>query len=392
MMLAMLAMIAVLDEPLQLRGGEAAPPGTVIAVDAAGVHMGPSVSDGKAVGEALVIPWDRVRTVGSGDAAQFRDVADEAWRARTRLERGDFISAEPLFEKLFEQYRGQKGATSAVVAEGLLRCRLRRGAHILAIDPWLTLLQATGGQRTPFLHENWSSEAAMAPVVDSTTGLVPGLPPMWLSWQAVDSYAKGTMAAEGSSRGEVLAQIYYQAARFESGLGARLPELATNDAGVNVCWQIVQSRIGGAEQREAARKFLYDRLGPHPAAGVAPVWLEAWCRAAIGRSLIREDSTEQKEVGVIELLNVPARFSRSHPYLAGLALAEASATLRSIGDAEGADTLLRELQVNFPSHPVLDWPAIRGLQPKAPRPPAAKEGAIPDSPAAPAPPPSEPPK
>ena len=386
----LLVCLAIMDG-VQLRGGEVPPAGQIVAVDAAGVHLGAAPIEGKAPVQTLVISWDRVASLeGRGDAAPYASVAQDAWRARTRIERTDFISAEPLLERLFAQYRGQKGATAAVIAEGLLRCRLRRGAHVLAIDPWLTLLRTTPASRTPVLHEAWATEAGLPPVIDPATGLIPALPPMWLSWPSVDSYAKsvepaqseGGRPTQADARVDLLGQIYYQAARFEAGLPSALPELATNDPGVNIAWQVVQARIGSPEQREAARKLLRDRLRPIAAAGTAPPWLEAWIHAALGRSLIREDATEQKQAGIIELLNIPARFSRTHPYLTGLALAESSAALRTLGDRDGADLLARELAASYPTHPVNDWlpfrtfrPSVTGMPVKPP--PALKEGEIP---------------
>lgn len=386
-----LACVLILDG-LQLRGGEPAPAGQVVAVDAAGVHLGPAPVEGKAPVRTMVIPWDRIASVdGREDAAPYLGIAEDAWRARTRIERGDFISAEPLLEKLFAQYRGQTGATAAIVAEGLLRCRLRRGAHVLAIEPWLTLLGATSGPHTAVLHEAWAAEAGLPTVLDPATGLIPALPPMWLSWPSVDSYAKRTepanpaanpAAGPADARAALLGQIYYQAARFEAGLPATLSELATNDPGVNIAWQVVQSRIGTPEQREAARKLLRERLRRTSAQTAPPPWLEAWVHAAIGRSLIREESSDQKQAGIIELLNIPARFSRTHPYLTGLALAESSASLRALGDHEGADLLAQELAASYPTHPVNDWLPFRTFRPTlAPFPgrpaPALKEGEIP---------------
>lgn len=360
MIAVMIAIAALAQDAVTLRGGEGAPPlmDKVVAVDLAGVHIG---SDPKVA--TLIVPWDRVRAFAGSEPqrAEFGPLADTAWRARTRLERGDFVSAEPLFERLFEQYRTQAvGGTGAVVAEGLLRCRLRRGAHVAAVEAWLSAIRAAGATRTPVLHADWASEAGLAPVIDSASGLVPAVPPIWLAWPSVDAMARSEPPARsGDAKADALAQIYVQAARFEAGLPARLADPASSDAGVNLAWQVVIARIGQPEQRELGRRLLQDRLGPSPSTGPPAAWAEAWCRAGIGRSLLREDAKEKKQLGVVELLNIPARFSRSHPYLAGMALAEASVALREMGDAEGADVLARELIAMYPTHPVLDWPPIR---------------------------------
>lgn len=345
---------------VSLRGGEAAPAGDVVAVDAAGIVLGPPPG-------TLVIGWDRVKSVEGTWAEKsgpFLSVAEQAWRARSRLERGDPLSAEPLFEKLFVAYRGKQGPTASVIAEGLMRCRLRRGAHVAAIDPWLALLVAAPptGITMPAMHPAWASEAGMAPSMDAATGLVPALPPIWLAWPSVEAFARNPNESLKEPRAAALAALYTLSARFESGLAVQVPGTVMNDPGVQIVREIVVSRIGDAEQRTAARKLLEDRVRSSATSPASP-WLEAWCRAAIGRSLLREDSIEQKKLGVVELLNIPARFGAMHPYLAGIALAESSVALRAAGDSTGADVLARELMERYPSHPVLDWPLFRAAAP-----------------------------
>lgn len=346
-----------------LRGGETAPAGEIVHIDAAGIVLGPPPG-------TLVIGWDRVKTVEGSwadKAAPFQADAERAWRARTRLERGDSLSAEPIFEKLFETYRGQTGATASVVAEGLLRCRLRRGAHVAAIDPWLAMLVAAppSGMATPVFHPTWAAEAGLSPAMDAATGLVPALPPMWLSWPSVEAFARQTPPDIKDPKTAALRVLYLLSAQFECATEDQtwtVPPAGANESGSQIVREIVLSRVGDVDQRASARKWLEERMRGSTA-NPTPPWLEAWCRAAIGRSLLREDSADQKRLGVVELLHIPARFSTMHPYLAGMALAEASVTLRSLGDAPGADTLARELAETYPSHPVLEWPRFRSAAP-----------------------------
>src|SRR5690606_26027526 len=116
---------------------EPAPPGEIVTVDEQGVTVRGDATQ-------TVISWDRIRTV-SGDhaaiAANHANVADRLWRARTRIERGDWRLGEPLFEGLFATYGALTGPASAVAAEGLLRCRLRRGAQAASVEPWLALVR-----------------------------------------------------------------------------------------------------------------------------------------------------------------------------------------------------------------------------------------------------------
>ena len=97
MLFAAVIMSASALGQVELRGDEVAPPGQVVAMDEAGVHLGTGAG-----ARTMVIGWDRVRRVHGQMPAEFAGTADKAWRARTRVERGDFIAAEPLLEDLFE--------------------------------------------------------------------------------------------------------------------------------------------------------------------------------------------------------------------------------------------------------------------------------------------------
>lgn len=404
--LACAAGVVLSAQPIELRSSMTTPPGRILSIDLAGVTLAaPELAGVEGAGQprvrstgapggagappaATIITWDRIRAV-HGEAAEeaepFREIADKAWRARTRLERGDALAAEPLFEELFAHYREQGAlgsATSAVIAEGLLRCRIRRGAHISAIEPWLALLQASDA--LPTLMSDWARSSELSPVIDQATGLAPGLPPMWLPWPAVEAFARANLS-EGdddptriiSRRGEALAALYIHAAQMDAGLESTLPHIRSNDPGVHLVLAIVQSRSPDAEQRQRARQRLEERLRPRGGtAQPTPAWIEIWCRAAIGRSLIRETQADLKQLGILQLLHLPARFATSHPYLVGLALAEASVALRDLGDARSAEILAAELADQYPTHAARDWQRLRHRGP-LPRPSPAPQNPSP---------------
>lgn len=357
------ALLALVPVQVELRGQEATPAGVAVLADASGIALA-AAPDGR---PTLVVTWDRVRSVRGPmeqEAGQFASIADRSWRARTRLERGDAAAAEPLFEELFRAFRGKGGPTAALVAEGLLRCRLRRGAHVLAIEPWLALLDATPAPGPSVLHADWSAEAGLAPILDGATGLIPAIPPIWAGSSAAQIMAgvQGPWATgDTATRSGRLAALYAAAARHETGQASEVPSMDTSDPGVRLVHEIVTARVGGATARTAARQALEERIrkSTSMASDSTPPWMEAWCRAAVGRSLLRESVQHERYLGIVELLHLPARLSGVHPYLAGLALAEASVALRDMGDATGADTLLNELVERFPDHPVLDWDPIR---------------------------------
>ena len=90
--------------------------------------------------------------------------------------------------------------------------------------------------------------------------------------------------------------------------------------------------------------------------------MECWCRAGIGRSLVRDNDPELRRQGVIQLLHIPARFVRVSPLLASLALAESAVTLHELGDDAGAEAVKGELIDRFPRSAAAGWPRLREVR------------------------------
>ncbi|MBX3363457.1 MAG: hypothetical protein KF866_01720 [Phycisphaeraceae bacterium] len=358
------AMVLTVPAQVELRGQPGRSAGEVIDVSLDGVR----VRDHS--GRTVVLGWDRVRAVGGDfalDAEPYAHEADKAWRARTRLLRGDALAAEPLFEDLFLMYEGRTGPTAAMVAEGLLRCRLRRGVQTSAVAPWLALVRAkTDGQ--PAIPE-------AQPVIDAATGLAPMLPPIWLDGPATRAFAlvpEPDVPESGRDRAEALRAWYRHAARFESGLSERPPSLPpSQDVGLMLVSRVVLARTGNASERSSSRQWLNDH-----ASRSMETWQEAWCRAAIGRSLVREAGEDQRRLGVVALLHVPARFEREHPFLAGVCLAEAAHTMRGLGDEASARRLMHDLAQRFPGHPALAWDKTSDLVPRSTGAPGRSESVM----------------
>jgi len=327
-----------------LRRGEAPPPGVVIGVDLEGV----TIEDGAE--NRAVVGWHRVRSV-SGEFAEaaeaFMPIAEDAWRAKARLERGDTLGAEPILERLAPIYEGRSGPTAAMLAEGLLLTKLQRGARVAAVRAWSGLLDAHQG----VIARAFEGSA----VVDLETGLVPGLPPIWLDWPAVQAFAGLELGSSDTLGGRYL-ELYRAAARYECGWDGALDGIdrRASSRGLQIVRQIVIARAGSGLQRAEARGWLEAQIGE-----ATPAWLEAWLRCAIGRSLVLEGDPELRKLGVIELLHIPARLDGVHPYLAGLALGECVVALDQLGLTESADDLHETLLDQHPNHPALEWPPVR---------------------------------
>ena len=355
MLLPVIALVVVQSGELTLRRGEAAPPGRIAFVSTDGVV----VEDES--GTQATVGWQRVLQIEGEFATQwelFREIADQAWRAQVRLERGDVAAAEPLLEDLSRVYAGHDGPTAEMVWTGLLRARLQRGALVAAIEPWLELV-AGGSALNELIDESGE------PIIDVRTGLAPALPPIWVDWPAVQAFAARELEPANPETGaDRLAVLYRAAARIEAGwdldvitadLGEHLGSGNTRDApGVDLVELMVRARIGSEDDRARARAALFQMLDSS-----ANPWEHAWIRCAIGRSLIHEADELQERRGVVQLLYVPATLGDTHPYLAGLALAESVVALDVLGNRAGADQLYAELLERYADHPVMDWPIIR---------------------------------
>ena len=329
---------------LERRGGEPEIQGKVVKVDEAGVTID------RGVAETEFVRWDRVRRVESTqyarEIAEFQELADQLWRARTRIERGDTAMAEPILERLFERYNGQKNETALVVAEGLLRCRLARGANDEALEPALEtarLRRSVPGASTVYTR--------LPALFHEGTNLCVLLPPAFVNSSSLIRIERELAAYD--ARGDVVvaaqAVLYRQAIRQQLGVGPLQDDraLAADHPGVIVLKEFVNLGSGDEAQRSAAREAMLARL-----ATVEP-WQQAWAHYAIGLSLMAETGEGRKQTGLVHLAHLPARFANDQRFLAGLALAKMAESFDASGDQASATALRGELQKNYPNHPAI---------------------------------------
>jgi len=314
---------------IELRGGvEIDAPIEAISLD--GVRVGGSAP--------RIISWDRVKTITgehASEALEFEEISDAAWRARTRLARGDAAMAEPFFAWLFNLYHLKDGPTAAIVADGYLQCLLDRGAQAPAVAPWLDTIR-------------------LAVDDEDAVTLQPALPPIFddsLETKALGEAGLPGLLQPTGGIVHALAWWYTEAARFDAGLAGQLPTTRPGEIGqaeddLAFIEQLVLSRTGNDAQRKRMR-LLLGRIVDRKQG----TWREAWARVAIGRSLLLEDDERSRALGVIELLHVPARFASEQPALAALALRDAAGALRTLGDDAGAQELLEQLPQIDPTRP-----------------------------------------
>ena len=334
----------------------------VLGVGIDGVLVGQSRDE-----EGRRVPWDAVAAVRgrfASDAALHAAAADASWRARTRLERGDMGGAEPLFESLEDRYAGRRGAMAQLIAGGLVLCRVARGANALAVEPFLSYVEAREGDPSPRLIVRGGE--GIDPIdltpLDELTGLNPSLPPIWLATPAVQTSLR-LERRERTGRAAMLGAIYHASMQTEAGTAVMPAEPGDADDAVRLVWEIVAARAGDASTRASARDRLRARLSSETA---PPPWMAAWCRCAVGRSLLREVDAETRMVAVAELLVIPATLEHAAPYVTGVAMAEAALAMAALGDLHGASVIRARLADRFPDHPALDFePLLRLASPAA---------------------------
>jgi hypothetical protein len=332
---------ALRADVVERRGGEPALIGSVTGMDEAGVSF---VTDG---GAEHLVPWDRVRRVDVQppplELERWMPVATDLWRARSRVERGDAALAEPLFERLFERYRGRTHETALVVAEGLARCRLTRGANASAVIPVLEVARLErAGVRT-------GSFTMLPPLLDVDTRLCPELFPAWVNTRGLEKLERD-LAGFDAGGDEVVAamtRLYLSAVRQQTGAPDDASLHDDDHPGVTLLARVVRCGAADPQVRDRGRADLAPLLTGQAA------WSSGWAHFAVGASLVREPGTGRRQRGVVQLVHLPAQFRTQLPYLSGLALAWAVEAASVAGDTATADTLRGELNRLFPTHPAV---------------------------------------
>lgn len=339
-MLTMGVMIAVAGlGPIELRGGRVIDP-PIESVGVEGVVVGGD--------EARVIGWDAVKRVTGAfaeEADAFSGYAEDAWRAKMRLARGDVRLAEPLLESLWVVYRDKSGPTALLVAEGMLVCRTARGEQVEAVDAWLRAVSLrSGGDRL-------AGDPAPSGTVDAETLLCPWLAPVWLDGPELREFAESpvTVVDDVSSAYRVL---YRGMARRIVGQDPAIPvgSVWPEGDGVSLLRSMLGAQSEDAEERLSAREVLRGGLAVE-----VDTWREAWMRASLGMSYLIEESVTERTRGVFHLLHVASRFSGTQPHLAGVALARVGEELARRGDEAAARRMLAEIRVIDARHPAGEW-------------------------------------
>ena len=324
---------ALADITVILRGGVE----PVKGLSAVAALRGLEVQQGTAKA-AVTIPWDMVRDVEGATIPGLESelaIGQDLWRARIRVERGDEALAEPLFTKHWERYRSQDGPTTAVIAEGLLRCALAKNDLRAAVEPWSVCLRI-GSNGEPSRYPD------LPGILDDTTGLLPELSPFLPTStrpdlaDALRDAAKSMSAAQAGVASEATARLARILAATERDAKPTPAAEVSRDAAPAVrALSLIEAILSAPDARAAAKAVAeFERILPD-----ASAYLSAWEFAAAGthaarmaRATTGDSRNRALEEAALAFLAVPASGLDKTGLVDAYALEEAVALLKESGD------------------------------------------------------------
>lgn len=351
------------DVTVALRGGAADRVVADAKVLAAGLEV--RVAGGKADARAAVelIPWDEVRGVVSADPSRIPGpdelaMAEDLWRARIRVARGDSVLARPLLERHWPKLRGADGPTAQLVAEGLLRSAVDAGDLAAAIEPWIECLRlGTDGTASRF--------PALPGVLDDATGLLPAIgpfapaslrPALAAGFEAAAAFrpaageptASRKVASSVSIRMARLIRLSDGAAQAAADAAAAPPAGAPATAATESSapalrvLELIEAIETASDQRERERAVaMFDKQYPEP-----PAFLACWRLAAVatGASRAARATTGDARAAALvaaalDHLAIPASGLDQTGLVDAYALEEAERLVREAGDQDAANSL-----------------------------------------------------
>lgn len=325
-------------DTIHLRGGEGEVIGEIKSIDGSGIRLQ------LAEGTTRAIPWDQIRDIDAPAhqvlASTYASRAAKLFRARSRVVRGDYAMAEPLLAELFDPGAAAATETNLVIAQGLLRCRLARGANTQAVVPFL---QAS---RWMEAGATLTGDVAQVPVIDAATGASEHLPPVFIGGTSTQVLRRALENLDVGTDGKVAGwrDLYLYAL---SPRGGPMSPPAHADV---IAWDMVAAIDADPDVRAAARARLSEALKEEG----LPSWRETWARFALGRSLLQESSPMQRQRGMLQAATVVATAGRTQPFLAGIALRLMADHEADSGRHDTAAWLEAELRQTMPGHPLLD--------------------------------------
>ncbi len=273
--------------------------------------------DGSGEG-ATLFPWSKVATFTSTRPRpaleKFHEDGSRLWRARIRLQRGDLLLAEPIFEQICQENTLRESYDARVAYEGYLRCLIARGKIKEAVPAWLmTASLEELGIPTPYPN--------LSPVVDVDTLLCPHLPLIWLT----DQSAKKMLAVFDQPSSPRLQELVNKLRNAISDDDARTQQ------NISQLIASIHTQLENSDQKP---------------------WLAMWANWFSALSELSKSSTSNKNDALLKLAIVASEGRTSQPWLACAAMYRLADELRKNGNIESASQIIDDAKRSFPSHPI----------------------------------------
>lgn len=301
------------------------------------------------IGETILpqtIPWYDVQSIEPTDSrmAAYQGIADDAWRAHTRLARGDTIGAQEIYEQLKSDYLWKAGPQSADVSLGLTRCRIDSQRPVAAIQPMLSWYVSTMYDDADSIGEIEGFDPTYRVMVD--------LPPVFFGLRSVntrvqlpESYPVDLRAISAIYQLAIETDVHQSAAAEDRLEEVRklIQQVQGRPVGLELLFDMLVAQAHpDSSERSNARETLSRKVRSG-----SGTWIELWSRLGIGVSLLHENDTEANEQGVIELIHIIVRLKDTSRPIASLAAEIANDYFVRTGRASwGAQLILEARNIN----------------------------------------------
>ncbi len=304
--------------------------------------------DGVRLDNDRVITWDEIErgSVEETKQKEFDQLLEELggplYRIRQRLKVGDYEGLLEHAEAVYPRYVDRSSSTAYMVFQSLMWARIAAGQREAAVEPYFRSLQylATSNDRTALPGQRQLQ-------YDAATGMTPALVPVWFDADAAKAVLPKVYEAIMSlkQRPEGI-YIYYGTLTLAAGdadTASRMFNAVKGEQRATAEWrdialaqlEVTAGKPGPAVARlQAPAEKLLPQNRP-----AAIYWL--------GRSSIASSDERIRREGVLQLLQLPAVYGKSHPELAGAGLYEAMRTLDALDDAKASVAVRKELLIRY---------------------------------------------
>ena len=314
------------------RGTMPAIAGDVRVVGAAGVEVRvPGIE------RPVAIAWSDVRGIEGAalgaEARAWRDAGEALWRARTRIQRGDWeLAAEPLAVAWKAWSAAPPCADAALAAAAQAEWMMRSGRPADAVAPAFAAVRDLRAGTQP--GGGWKASARVA---EPGSALPPALPPCVVPAADATRLAVELRALDLSADPGLRTVVEAYVAALP-GQGARdaapeLPDLRKDAPARHATQALLDLRTAAAgdrSARDAMRAALVrDRRS-------LPAWFEVWARLALGDVMAGTGDAGLRDRGLALLASLVAAPDPARPWIADCARAALARALESAGDAAAA--------------------------------------------------------